>query len=1512
MRLAIMLGLIGVILIAGIAQGVPVVKDAATVGPEDLPRIDVVRTDENGVSLVFELPTLAIDRIPVAGGTFDSIEIPGGGLIGEVGHPALPTFTRLVAIPDDAAVTITAIVESETDLADINLVPMQPDEGEEFAYDEAAYRLDAFGQAPRSSAGSPAISRDLRVVPVTFRPIRYNPEQQTLRVADRMRVDVRFEGQDLRNVRSGGRRSIPPSFHRLYQDLVVNYEEPPRGMSVEPGTYLVICPDDNAIVSRLQPLLDWRERKGQTVVLATTAQTGSTTDAILSYIQAAYDTWDPPLEYVTLVGDATTPYRIRTWHENLSGYYGEGDDPYTKLEGNDVLSDIHIGRLSISNTSDLETIVAKIVGYESDPYMGENWYPRACLSGDPSHSGYSTVIVQQWIKQRLQQIGYAEIDTVFSGNYVTGIRNGINDGVSIFSYRGYYGMSGWGNSNTYALNNTWMLPFVVTITCDTGSFESGTARSEGFLRAGSASSPIGGIGAVGTATIGTHTRFNNCMHYGIFYGLIYENQFNIGAALTRGKYEMYANYHDGAPNYVQIWSHWNNLMGDPAVECWTGRPELMNVEHTSSIPVGATATTVTVDDGVNPLDAALVCLLKEGEIHEVGYTNEMGEVEIPLSGLTSGEMKLTVTKHNRYPYLATIPIVSEDRYVAYLASSVDDDTNGGSLGNGDGRINPGETIELAVQLKNYGILSANGVEAVMTETDPYVTLVTDTQTYGDIPGGGSAWSVGNYVIEVDPACPDDHPLLLGLEIAAGAENWHSLAPLAAVSADLIATGAYTLTNVGGNGLFDPRETGDISVELRNDGGEAATAPSATLLSMSEYVTILDPNGTYGTIDVGGTGENTSDKFTVSVAPECFEGYEAGFKMLLEFTGGARDTTYFTVPIGNRSSNDPTGPDAYGYLAYDNGDTDYPEAPTYEWIEIDPNYGGQGTTIPLSDYNDFQDDSYTVDIPFVFSYYGEEFTRATVCSNGWLSMGTTWLAAYRNWSIPGAGGPDAMIAPFWDDLYMASGTSYVVQYYDQANHRWIVEWSRMRNDYGNYTETFEVILYDPAYHPTETGDGEIVFQYDTVANHDGIDGYATVGIENQDQSIAVLYTYYNVYEPGAASLTSGRAIRFIPTREVLAGTIYGAVRNEYAGGLPVSGATVTVLDNGDEFETGPDGTYLAAEPPGIYSLAASHEGFEPDTVSSVEVAAGGSVEINFDLRDIEPPTIQTTEVATTNDTIGPYPVIATISDPSPLTEKELYYSIDGGEFSALPLVSIGFETYQAEIPGQPWSTRVEYYLRVRDAGDNEATDPPGAPEELFVFYVAPTIDLFVDDMETFHGWQVGEPDDDATGGLWSRVDPNGTFDNGEPVQPEDDHTDDPGAICWVTGNAPPGANQYEADVDGGKTTLLSPRIFLDVEGLVILQYYRWYTNDTGTNPGEDSWVVQITDDDGQSWVDLENTTASNRSWLFKQFDLSEYVSFTDQVRLRFVAEDGFEGSVIEAAIDDVRILFTGFGADRYRG
>ena len=80
----------------------------------------------------------------------------------------LPTFSRLIQIPDEAGVSVDVNVVETRELQGYRPMPMQPDGAQAFTIDAAAYSRTGYGDAPQVSVGEPALARNLRVVPITF------------------------------------------------------------------------------------------------------------------------------------------------------------------------------------------------------------------------------------------------------------------------------------------------------------------------------------------------------------------------------------------------------------------------------------------------------------------------------------------------------------------------------------------------------------------------------------------------------------------------------------------------------------------------------------------------------------------------------------------------------------------------------------------------------------------------------------------------------------------------------------------------------------------------------------------------------------------------------------------------------------------------------------------------------------------------------------------------------------------------------------------------------------------------------------------------------------------------------------------------------------------------------------------------------------------------------------------------------------------------------------------------
>ncbi|MGC9337739.1 MAG: T9SS type A sorting domain-containing protein, partial [Candidatus Cloacimonadia bacterium] len=499
------------------------------------------------------------------------------------------------------------------------------------------------------------------------------------------------------------------------------------------------------------------------------------------------------------------------------------------------------------------------------------------------------------------------------------------------------------------------------------------------------------------------------------------------------------------------------------------------------------------------LDGAIITARKENEFYNIRVV-ENGSVTMYLEPETTGIIEITATKPNYLPLIDSINVVIEPIDIGLYEFEMDKSPN------------PGEEINIAITLKNYGSQEATSVSAELTTNNPFVNLTDSIANYGSIGSGETA--IQNYQFEILSQCPDSQILEFTLIISDG-----STAKFEILVSGLVFEVQEVIVIEDDNGILDPGEGRELLVSIKNIGSLGGNELTGVLNSSTDAVEITDSTGNFGTIAPGETG---TTNFAVYAKPDCYIGRNIPFNLELASGNGLIALVQFSLEIGEADNTAPTGPDNFGYFAYDSYDEGYDECPEYCWYEIDPEQGGTGSVALLDD-----DCSVTIPLPFSFTYYDEAFDSVTICSNGWISFKPTWMTNFRNWNIPAALGPYAMVAPFWDDLIGANEEKMRLCYNYAANEDiFIIEWNNCVNNYDEESiEKFQVILFNPQTYPTIDGNGEVQFNYHTVSNPDAVSNYATVGIENLDQSDGVLYTYANIYPQSATQLQNNLAIKF---------------------------------------------------------------------------------------------------------------------------------------------------------------------------------------------------------------------------------------------------------------------------------------------------------------------------------------------------------------------------------------------------
>jgi subtilisin family serine protease len=105
----------------------------------------------------------------------------------------------------------------------------------------------------------------------------------------------------------------------------------------------------------------------------------------------------------------------------------------------------------------------------------------------------------------------------------------------------------------------------------------------------------------------------------------------------------------------------------------------------------------------------------------------------------------------------------------------DDDASGKSTGNGNGRAEPGETIEITVTLANRSRFPAAGLSGRLSALNPGVGLVSSTVPFLPLPGLDSGASSAPFVVKIPLEFPARHAVFkLRVESQNGLELYENL------------------------------------------------------------------------------------------------------------------------------------------------------------------------------------------------------------------------------------------------------------------------------------------------------------------------------------------------------------------------------------------------------------------------------------------------------------------------------------------------------------------------------------------------------------------------------------------------------------------------------------------------------------------------------------------------------------------------------------------------------------------
>jgi hypothetical protein len=1106
---------------------------------------------------------------------YDVVEIKGQPVMMYPGAPRMPRVMQKLVIPANAVplnVRITAVRWQEIP-GTFSVVPAQPDvplpvPGKSVAPewvepDPVIYASnESYPGILVQNSGMGKMS-GYHIAHVDLFPVRYTPASGRLELATSITYEFEYEEQSRASVIGTERQK--DVFGSAVGSIVVNPGDVARFAPhvqanrvpalVPPGYYEYVVVSAPPMDTVFERLAEWKTKKGipATVVEMSWISSNYTgydlAEKVRNFIIDAHDNWGTIYVLLGGSGDYRTsgqnivPTR-KAYYIYAGGpdgdslpsdlYYGDldgnwdfnGNHIYGQLSDNvDMYADVYVGRASVYNVAMAQNFLYKVFTYEKNPptdYLKKMLLPTAILWSSynerPMQDSIARMTPADWVDAKLYERNglLSRQRMIDSMNVGFGMGHWVGHG----DENGIYmGSSPYLNSaDANALINGDRQGIANSIACMCGGWdltpgsdcfaERLVNRVGGGLVAAMMNSRYGWGAYVGGYVPGPSERIDTSFYYNVLEA----DMFHIGAAHSVAK-DAWVYYADSGNQYdMTRWCIYElNLFGDPEMPLWTEIPMYLTVNYPAAVLVGFQNINISVMSSGSPVNNALVCLHKGSEVYVSDYTNAAGLVTLSVNPTSPGAMYITVTAQNHYPFEDSLMVQpSNYAYITFLKCSISDPTPGG---NNNNQLNPGENAQMPAWVMNWGQSQGNNIAGVLSTDDDYVTVSDTLKNFGNIPPTDSAYTgADGYDLSIANSCPNGHAVLFTLTCRDNIDSiWVSQFSLN-VYAPVLTYQEYAVSGGNGNGILEPGETVTLVVTLENEGGAVADNVTSTLLTASPHITINDASGDFGTIAVGGTATNASDPYSVTADVATPYGTVVDFQVAVA-AGVYADTLDFSLVVGQLVPTD-TG---YYYVYYSGGPHTY--SPVFDWLAIDSTQTqNPGVSLNLGD-----DAVAQVNLPFSFQYYGVSYTQVTVSSNGWVCMGYQTSNYLTNYGIPNASGPAAMIAGVWDDLDPgnAGQPSDIYYYSDVVNHRFIIEYFRVEHYPSGGYETFEIILYDPLYYPTPTGDGDVVVQYLVALQETDV----TLGIENAAQTVGIQYYFDGTYHELAVPVTDSFALRY---------------------------------------------------------------------------------------------------------------------------------------------------------------------------------------------------------------------------------------------------------------------------------------------------------------------------------------------------------------------------------------------------
>jgi hypothetical protein len=797
-------------------------------------------------------------KIEDPSGEYCSIVLPGHHYTSETGKPELPVYSSLVEVPQGmkvkvvlSGILVSKIRFDELGLGDAQIYPSQPGRTKNEAQDQKVVVKDrkTYESKGTISHDTVVISsvgtfRGHELVNIAIFPAFYDPTGGYVDLISSMNINISYIPSDTKGITESSGTDDKSGYSS--DSFITGYTDRPVNM---------IIVADSIFIRQLQPLIRWKLLKGiKTTVIYKRAGPADTVYADLkARISTAYTgmlaNGNPP-QYLLIVGDPTLIPTVRGISNVTDLYYGEFDG-----EG-DYIPELFIGRLPVSDTTQLKAVVKKIIDYETLNYApGNNFWSGALVTAGnaPGFENYMNGQVGYVYNNYLSK--EASLNAHWWKYPESAVKDDslkllFNQGLSILNYTGHGEATGFSDPvfkvpNVSELTNKNEYPLIIANACRTAQINVASCFGTAMVNA-SEKGAVGYIGctndsywvedffwAVGPGNPGTDVTYENT-GTGAFDRLFHTHGELPGEwYYTMGQINFAGNMAVSASTSQRKKYYWETymLLGDPSMTPLIGRPDTFNIELPDTVPQFLN----TLSFFTTPF--AYAALSDFDTLWDAKFVSPSGAISLKIPTGVKDSCLLIITGQNMVPYHKVIHFGPVAGSFITVKDIVFDDSNG----NNNGAPDYGERVRLKITVRNLGQGESSGLSADISVLSGQITLENSSAMIGALAPGAS-YTINTLYFNVSDDVTDGELASLLLSLNDIRDNYLFGIDMMLRAPELRIISSVHDDSMTGNSNFlpDAGETIILNVRVKNEGSSATSGiVSVTNPGSGEFLQIPD-------------------------------------------------------------------------------------------------------------------------------------------------------------------------------------------------------------------------------------------------------------------------------------------------------------------------------------------------------------------------------------------------------------------------------------------------------------------------------------------------------------------------------------------------------------------------------------------------------------------------------------------------------------------------------------------------